>query len=113
LAIIGAVNEASIDISRMQDIPGINDDSIERRINRVRPFKQSIAAVCIFSRWGPESFHVAIQGDFVIVRIIGAHFLIAGRSMPIERRSGIGAIEKINDGSEYSWIGGIIVRDSL
>jgi hypothetical protein len=97
----------------VQDISGINDNPIECRINRVRPFEQSIAAVCIFSPRRAESFHIAIQGGFVIVLIIGAYFFIAGRSMPIERSSGIGAIEKINDGSEYSWIGGIIVRDSL
>ena len=108
-----AVKEASIDISRMQDIAGINDNPIECRINRVRPFKQSIAAVCIFSRWRAKLFHVAIQGNFVIACNIAAYFFIAGRSMPIERSSRIGAIEKINDGSEYTWIGAIIVRDSL
>jgi hypothetical protein len=34
-----AVEEASIDISRMQCIAGINDNPIEYGINRVRPFK--------------------------------------------------------------------------
>src|ERR1700737_3045954 len=106
-----AVKEASIDISRMQDIAGINDDPIKCRINRVRPFKQHVAAVCIFSRRWAKSFHVAIQGSLVIVLIIVVYFFIAGRSVPIERSSGIGAIEKINDGSEYPRIGGVIVRD--
>src|ERR1700730_7990940 len=97
----------------MQDISRINDNPIKRRINRVRPFKQSSAAVCIFSRRRTKLFHVAIQGNFVIACIIAAYSFVAGRSMPIERSSGIGAIEKINDGSEYCWIGGVIVRDSL
>src|SRR4030088_2828250 len=97
----------------MQDIAGINDNPVEYRINRVHPFKQHIAAVCIFSRRRAKSFHVAIQGSSVIAPVIVVYFFIAGRSVPIERSSGIGAIEKINDGSEHAWIGGIILRDSL
>jgi len=105
--------EASVDISRMQDISRINDDPIKCRINRVRPFKQGIAAVCIFSRWRTKLFHVAIQGNFVVGCIIAAYSFVAGRSMPIERSSRIGAIEQIDYSSKNFWIGRIIVRDSL
>jgi hypothetical protein len=57
----------------MQGISRINDNPIECRINRVRPFKRSIAAVCIFFRRRTKLFHVAIQGNFVIACIIGAY----------------------------------------
>src|SRR6266478_4121675 len=97
----------------MQDISGINDNPIKCRINRVRPLEEITAAVCIFSRRRAKLLHVAIHRNPVIAFIIDAYFFIAGRSMPIERSSGVGAIEKIDDGSEYSWIGRIIVRDSL
>jgi len=58
-----AAKEASIDIGRMQDIPGIYDNPIECRIHRVRPFEQGIAAVRIFSRRRAKLLHVAIQGN--------------------------------------------------
>src|SRR5882757_5748872 len=88
LALIRGRTELLANISGVQHSTGINDGAIELQFIRENHLKQRAVAIHVFLLRSSMQAQVIIERELIVPAVRRRDLLIAGASVPIERRPG-------------------------